>query len=101
MIRILKHDPNFSRQLSNTLLRGVIAIHRDPPERRLQQTIQLLRQGRLPRTVLSHDREKIATVDPQIDRVQRQLTGRISEGGLLDEDQLRSLSDSILAADST
>src|SRR5438128_4843720 len=101
MIRILKHNPNFSRQLSNALLRGVISIDRDPSQSRLQQAIQLLRQRCLSRAVLAHDREKIAAVDLQIDRVQRQLTGRISEGDLLDKDQLRSLSDSILAADST
>src|SRR6059036_966789 len=101
MIGILKHNPNFSRQLSHALLHCVISIYRHPPHSRLQQTIQLLRQCRLSRTVLSHDRKKIAAVNLQIDRVERELTGRMCERDLLDEDQFRSLSDSILAADST
>ena len=101
MIGILKHNPNLSRQLSNALLRCVISIDRHPPQSRFQQTIQLLRQRSLPGTVLPHNRQKIAAVDFQIDRVERQLTGRIRERDLLDKDQLRSLSDSILTADST
>src|SRR5438094_1199091 len=101
MIGILKHNPNLPRKLSNALLRSVISIDCDPSQSRLQQTIQLLCQRCLSRTVLSHDREKIAAVDLQIDVVESQLTRGIPEGDFFDEDQFRSLSDSILAADST
>src|SRR5438128_2520558 len=56
MIRILKHNPDPSRQLSDTPPRSVISIDRHPSHSRFQQTIQLLRQCRLTRTVLAHDR---------------------------------------------
>src|SRR6266567_1281503 len=101
MIRILKHNPDLSRQLSNTLLRSVISINCDPPQGWLQQPIQLLRQGRLPGAILAHYCEEVATIDFQINGVERLLARRICEGDLLDNDHLRRVSESIFTKATT
>src|SRR5712692_7419133 len=42
MIRVLKHNPDLSGKLSNTLLSGVVSVDSNLSQCRLQQPIQLL-----------------------------------------------------------